>query len=582
MQRTRIPYAPAFVAALVTIGFRPVPVRLVPQAGGGTPIDVEVRPSKTMPGGQVTFRGSAVPTGSGSHVSIAVQTPAGGKPVSLQAPVGVDGTYSVLFGQTSATGAYTVQVTAPDGKSKVSATLYVVAPGVIPAAVADDTEELLTASRDALQIIRKTLAGLPPSSSRQQADAQLAEAEERTSEALKQVPFVRKTMTDAFQARASVEEDNPAWDEYVDELEVWQENAADRAAALRSTIGDIPAKTQRCRDLDRMVEALTFVSEVSAYSKIPTDMSVDFWSGKVPEGFVARLSTSPDYKPATKFVATSMLKTAAAAFTGGPVGVIASIPGLVAGAGQFLLQDVMGDLCERMEGPLSATFVGESFTTAGERFFDYTIAIDGKVVVLYEKDAPLGQSVPLVGYLEGNGRFEVHDNPEPIVRLTPGQVLFHKVISPPGSAYWDEIGQFSRALLPHSFRIPLKGRMEGDSIVLALAAADHDFSDAIKGRSIYVVMPTGGLVPQIIDSPIALQKAQPIIDRVVRRHPVLKITHGAKETVAQGTFARDTTNASKTARVRTQLTMKACTPGCLPLPLSPKTKKTGGQSEGRP
>ena len=581
MDRTRISHASAVAVALAIVGVPPAPLSAVRQTGGGSPIDVEVTPSKTMPGGRVTLRGSAVPMGSGSHVSIVVQPPAGGKPVALQAPVNAGGTYSVLFGETSATGAYTVQVTAPDGKSKTTATLYVVAAGVIPAAVADDIGALLTASRDALQVIRKVLAGLPSSPARQQADAQLAEAEDRTNEALKQVPFIRQKMTDAFKARASVEEDNPPWDEYVGELEAWQEDAEDRAAALQSTIGDIPAKTQRCRDLDRMVEALTFVSEATAYSKLPGDMSVDFWSGKVPEGFVARLSTSPDYKPATKFVATSMLKTAAAALTGGPAGVIKSIPGLVAGAGQFLLQDVMGDLCERMEGPLSATFLGESFTKGGERFFDYTIALAGKVVFLYEKDTPFGQPVPLVGYLEGNGSFEVRDNPEPIVRLTPGQVLFHKVISPPGSGYSDEIGQFSRALLPHSFRIPLKGRMEGDSIVFALEAADHDFSDVIKGRSIYVVMPTGGLVPQIIDSPIALQKAQPIIDRVVRRHPVLNLTRGAKETVAQGTFARDTTNAGKTARVRTQLTMKACTPSCLALPFSP-TKKKGADAGGRP
>ena len=57
-----------------------------------------------------------------------------------------------------------------------------------------------------------------------------------------------------------------------------------------------------------------------------------------------------------------------------------------------------------------------------------------------------------------------------------------------------------------------------------------------------------------------------IIERVVRRRPILRIATAGKSMTAQGTFSRDTSNADKTARVRTTLTIKACNPGCLPLP----------------
>ena len=55
-------------------------------------------------------------------------------------------------------------------------------------------------------------------------------------------------------------------------------------------------------------------------------------------------------------------------------------------------------------------------------------------------------------------------------------------------------------------------------------------------------------------------------ERVVRRRPILRISTAGKTMSAQGTFSRDTTNADKTARVRTTLSIKACNPGCLPLP----------------
>ena len=102
--------------------------------------------------------------------------------------------------------------------------------------------------------------------------------------------------------------------------------------------------------------------------------------------------------------------------------------------------------------------------------------------------------IGVLGYLEGSGRFKVRDNPEPIVKRVPGAVLFHDVISPPGGSYVDEIGQANRSLLPHSFHIPVKGTLAGDSIVLALLPATHDFGALIEGRTVYVVMPPAGLV----------------------------------------------------------------------------------------
>jgi hypothetical protein len=569
------------VGVLTALAIWPVNLCAAPQGGGAPSIDIRAAPSKTMPGGHVTLTGNAVPMGQENQAAIVVQPPGGGESTLLQAPVEKEGQYLAIFKleQNAALGTYKVQVTAPDGKSTASTTVIVAAAGVIPAEVMATTRSLLESVQEAAQVVRKAFADLPPSPGLQEADARLAEAEGRTSEALMEMPAAQQEMAKVFQARGEVEEDNPEWDTYVAEIESWEIDAKDRTEELRATIKGISGGTERCGTMDEIVEGLTLASEAANYANTPLDKSVGYWIDKVPGGFVARQNAWSGYKPATKFLAISTMKTAANFLKEGPIGVIQSIPGLVADAAQLVAQEVMGAYCERIEGPISATFIGESFTNQGEPFFDYTTTLDGKIVFLYEKDAQAGQPIGLLGYIEGNGRFEVRDNPEPVIRLTPGDVLFHKVVSPPGSGYWDEVGQFSRALLPHSFKIPLKGVLAGDSIVFALEPATHDFGEAIQGRSIYVVMPLGGLVPQIIDSPIPLQKAFPMIERVVRGYPVLKVTRGGKETVVQGTFARDTTNANHTARVRTQLTMKACSPGCLPLPYTPSGKNPGGKTE---
>jgi hypothetical protein len=245
------------------------------------------------------------------------------------------------------------------------------------------------------------------------------------------------------------------------------------------------------------------------------------------------------------------------------------VPGLVLDTAQWFLQDYFSQFCDTWEGPLQGTFLGESFTRQGEPFFDYTIQIDGKLKLIYPKNVPAGKALSMLGFLEGNGQFAIRDNPKPIVRLVPGTVMFHRITAPPGSGYWDELGQASRGLLPHSFRIPVKAIMAADSIVLTLQPADHDFGPTIAGLSTWVIMPLAGLVPEVVNASIPMQKAHPIIERVMRRRPVLRITTEGKTMTAGGTFSRDTTNADTTARVRTTLTVKACNPGCLPLPLTP-------------
>ncbi|MEK7379819.1 MAG: hypothetical protein AAB075_02270 [Gemmatimonadota bacterium] len=541
------------------------------QVAPAMPITVLAAPSRIMAAGSTTISGTTALAGNTSGVALKVLGPNGAVVLSTSLKPSATGAYSTRFAKTDAVGSYTVRVTAPDGKGSATTTFSVVAPGVIPDLVARKADSLVLAATKVMANIRQGIDGMAPSPAKDQAKARVAEAEAKVAQLPAQVGVLRKQLTDVFQARAKAPKPIPEWDGYLDEMSRWEQDATAARAKLDKLAQPSAQGTEGCADLDRYNEMLTLTSEAINYVKAPFDLSKAFFSDKIPGGLVARAGAD-GLSSGERFALVQSMKLAVSALEG-PAGLVSAVPGFLLDTGQFLLQQGFAKYCEKWEGPIKATFLGESFTRQGEPFFDYTIELEGKLMLLYAKGVPKGAPVKLSGFLEGTGRFSIRDNPKPVARLVPGTVLFHRIQAPPGGGYWDEIGMASRSLAPHGFRIPVTGIMAGDSVLFQLGAADHDFGATIKGLSTWVIMPAGGLVPQVINSAFDLQKAHPIIERVVRRRPVLRITISGTAMTATGSFSRDTTNADKTARVRTTLTIKACNPGCVPLPFTPGAKK---------
>ncbi len=537
---------------------------------GPLQISLMAAPAKPAQGDSVRLYGVTGLVGKNGLVTITVRPP--GRPaVKLTAKLGPKGDYQGRFGGTTTPGVYLVEAVAPDGKGRATTTITVAASGVVPDAVARKADSLVLLGSRVVDQVQQAVGGMPPSPAKTEAKGKLDKLDTEFAKLPAQVNVLRQQAKKVFEARGKVTKPIPEWAAYQEELERWEEDADRALTRLRQLASPNAAATRSCGDLDSYNEMLTFTSEAMNYVKAPFDLSEGFWVDKIPGGLAARSSGAGALTSAERFALVSTMKIGAGALRG-PAGVVGAVPGLILDTAQWFLQDYFSQFCEKWEGPVKGAFLGESFTRQGEAFFDYTIQLDGKLMLLYSKNVPAGQPVTLLGYLEGNGRFEIRDNPEPIVRLVPGTVLFHRITAPPGSGYWDELGQASRGLLPHSFRIPVRGVMAGDSIVLAVQPAEHDFGPTVVGVSTWVIMPLGGLVPQVLNSNIELQKAHPIFDRVMRRRPVLRITTTGKAMTATAVFSRDTTSADKTARVRTTLTIKACNPGCLPLPSVSKPK----------
>jgi len=565
----RSTYVAAVVAALMELSLGANAVAQLPAgstaSNTGYPIDVTAKPATVQPGGAVTIKGSTVAAENGAKVVVTITRAPGTPPFSLTVAPAADGTFTTTFNRTTAPGQYRVEAVAPDGKGRATTTFKVVAASEIPSAIADEARQLVAAVDKALDVARDGLAAQPLSPARQQAEARLTKAESELGKAPHQLATLQQHMTKVFEARAKVTEPLPDWDQYAQRLDAWTDDATTARERLEHQAEATRAGAKGCAEMDQYYEMLTAASDALKLAKAPLDMSLGFWKSKVIEGIGTRTTDPREVTKGQKFAYVQTMKLGAAALDG-PAGVFAAIPGFILDAAKYLHQELFAAYCDKFEGPIEGVFVGDSYTVSGEPFIHYTVTLDGKMVLMHPRGAPANKPIAVEGYVEGNGRFHVTDNPNVIGRLIPGAPLFHKVVSPPGLGYWNDFGQGLKGLAPNYFRVPLRGVLAGDSIVLAMPMqpAVTDFGESIQGRTIWVVIPLGSMIPEILDSPFALQKAHPIIERVVRRRPVLKLSTSSGFVIAQGKFSRDTANADRTARVKTTLTLKACRPQCVP------------------
>lgn len=536
----------------------------------GMPIELAAKPGRALPGGTVTLEGE---TGrAGTRPVVLLVTPPGAPAESLTAVPGSGGRFRVTYRVPDRLGTYRVAATAPDGKGKATVTFAAVGTGAVPAAVQSAGMALVNSTTKAVGEVRAALTSGPPSPAKDAALERLAPLEQQLAGVPAGLATLRKEMARVFEARAKVAGPIPEWDQYQAELDAWQEDAERAAADLAKLAAGSRAGAERCAAMDAQIEVLTFASEALNYLQLPFDLSVGFWVDKIPGGLVARGTDPKQVTSGEQFALVESMKLAASVITGGPMGLVAALPGLALDVLQYLEKEEFDRYCEKFEGPVTITFIGEAFTRSREPMFDYTISADGRLLLMYPREAS-GGAVTLRGYIEGAGQFRVGGNPAPISRLAPGPTLFFTTRAPPGGRYWNELGRASQGLLPHTFRIPLEGILAGDSIVLKVLPAAHDFGPMIQGKLVWVIMPLGGLWPEVVAPTFRLQRAHPIIERALRKRPVLDVLRGPNGMLAQGTFARDSSMPDGTARARTTLTIQACNPGCLPLPLTPGGKR---------
>jgi len=220
---------------------------------------------------------------------------------------------------------------------------------------------------------------------------------------------------------------------------------------------------------------------------------------------------------------------------------------------------------------VTGTFRVDATINGGQKFWGYTTKINGKFVLRYAKaQVKPGAAIELTGEIEGNGDFSAYEDLMAFNSFNRQFVIYRQLFQPvgfgaAGQAGTDPLGKLARHATPAYFRVPITGKLAGDTLTFTVAdSAIIDFTEAVKARVLYVVYVS--LVPQTLSTNLPIQNAQFVLSRGVRTTASMPVTSTTKGKqlfkLAEQTFTRKEVVSNGEVTVRWNLQMKACNPEC--------------------
>ncbi len=531
------------------------------------PVSVTVVPSTVLVKGRVAISGNSLIVGKNNQVSISVGT-GSGQPVLLKATVDTSGAYKAEFAA-MAEGKYKVTVTAPDGKGKSEATFTVAAPTAAAASSSAAAPALIKTMQSGQAIGESQVATLPPSPAKDEFQKKSADLKQKLAE----LPGAQKQYENAlgkfYELGSKYPEALPALKPLFNDIDRANEAIKQQNEELTKRLTQAGKKNATCDSIEAATEAFTALSTSMNLIGKPWEILRAFAIDKGPGKIIDAMPKNQASDNA-KFAITETFKVSAGILVGGaaggPIAAASAAIGVAGDIGQFFTQQKFAKYCEKFEGPVYAQFRAE-MREKGEPYFTYKLNIRGKLQLRYTKDATLkqGQPIGLTGQIEGVvEKFEMSENAIIIQPALKSRVMLHKVISPPGTPYSEDIGTFARMALPHSFYIPVKGELLNNKITLKLDAATKDFTDLIKAQILYIFVEPALPIPsvQTIDAPV--QKAFFIFDRGMRANPEFDVKSDSSKLTIDKTFTRTVEDPKADYKIEWKIEAKACNPGCLP------------------
>ena len=146
-----------------------------------TPVSVEAKPALVIAGGTVTIKGSSVPLGKHSQVTLTIQPPSG-PPVTEKVPLKSDGKFETKFVPKGPLGKYSVTARAPDGKASAHAEFTVGAPAMLSKEVVEKVDRAFDHARKVVQALDQRIQQAPPSPAQEEVKQKLGPLKERLSQ----------------------------------------------------------------------------------------------------------------------------------------------------------------------------------------------------------------------------------------------------------------------------------------------------------------------------------------------------------------------------------------------------------------
>jgi hypothetical protein len=251
---------------------------------------------------------------------------------------------------------------------------------------------------------------------------------------------------------------------------------------------------------------------------LDTSVAGDHAPGWCKEGcklaFTQAIKLRDWYKPAAKQMRTRAFKYADFA---------SNLPGLAADLSAFGAHALFDAYCERFEGPIEGSMSAE-FTEQGQKWWKYSFAIEGKLLLYYRKGAGSRAAIAMSGHMVGSGtNFTVWEDALRVHggKLMNGAIAKGITLPPQGMPFSDFEGVVAAQLAPTAFFIPVEGELVGSKLTLRFGPARSDFKEwytVATGR--YWILSPLALAPVFTMFDLPYKNARFLVERATGGGPV--------------------------------------------------------------
>ncbi|HXG87312.1 MAG TPA: hypothetical protein VNJ02_03170 [Vicinamibacterales bacterium] len=539
-----------------------------------------------VPGSGVRMTGSSMPMSpTAKEIRFEVKKPTGA-PVKLAATLDPTNKFSTLFKDTAATGSYTVTASSADGS--------VTATGTFVVATAEDIGDLVDALIDALEEANAEAAKAAEAAQAAIAGKGSFDGDAKVKQAMTEVAAAIKAFpAELSKARAGLSQLSGVAKKYpggvkhlapiIDELNHGIQVATQAGDGMRKATAELSRNSGLCDRIDAVAEVLGAMSLYfdlcgrlfAKVVQLATDKYLPdkIYNDAIPidkRNAVEKFNLGESMK-AVGSALSGAKEGGAAGASGGLIEFVKKPQNLLLDTAQLLTGLAFDKLCERIQGPVTGTFRVDA-TINKSKFWGYQNAINGKLMLRYQKSqVKPGMAVEVTGEIEGNGDIQAYENLMAFNPFNEKFVVFRHLFQPPGmgaagQAATDPLGKIARYATPAYFRIPVKGKLQGDNLEITIGdTAMVDFSSQIKGRAYYLMI-APPVLPYLLASDIPIEKAQFVISRGLRTTATMPLTSTTKGKqvfkIGDQTFTRKEVVSNGEVTVTWNLRVKACNPEC--------------------
>lgn len=546
------------------------------------PITVEADPVLAPSGSDILLRGKTVAMDAKRPVQLTVTwlrslgpgaagpTPA---PATFGAPYQADGSFQLkhLAGRE---GVYRVDAQSPDGSGKASAEFKVTGFGSWSDNQTEAMENALDLASDLFGNLEQIVDSQPPSPAKQEFKDKvpaLRTALAQRKSALGELRGVFEIYGRIVKASPAT---GPAFQKLTRSFTDFQRRSEELTPKMKQALADSKKSNRGCEDLVKVEEGFKLMSALFNLAQAPAKILIAFSADLATS--VAGDKAPPDCENDCKLGFTQAIKlnlwlrpdaikgaTKAKVFGN----YVSNLPGLAADLSVFASHALFDKYCERFEGPVTGKMKAQYFKD-GEKWWEYTMQIEGKMTLVYKKGADLSKGVSMSGHLAGTGtRFTVKEDALQVLKrkVLSGAVVVGGTTAPLGVPYSDFEGVMAMQALPTAFFIPVEGELVGDKLKLTLGPSRTDFNTTYtvaKGRyAVGGVLSMGVIVFTSFE--VGFDTARGFIDKATDADlgPInMPVSMGRTLMTADRTFTAQRNKA--VAKGEYEVKIKLCNPKC--------------------